>query len=320
MSTKTTLILDSSKISLFLECPQKWYFNSIKHLVPNYIQEPDSMPMKAGTYGHKLLEIYYTQRCGGASLNDAAAAVFSYNPDTDTCVCGCHKDSHKYIELLNLTECHKCKKCINFTPKQFDLSMETRIAVKNRLREYFLTYEKNDFQVLSPQHLEVGFSEKIFEDSENLFILEGRIDMLCSLQGLDCLVDHKFQLRKHALYAKSIQFRNYALVAKKLLFIINYVRLTKSPDKGTLVRELVNFTVPELLAWKQKLIEIFFRIKKAKEVGDGGGVPEQNFGACAGRFNYACNYTTLCEESQPEVAKMKEKQLYSINSNPWRPW
>jgi hypothetical protein len=318
--SKYTLVLDSSQISEFLECQQKWYFKYVKHLVPTFIESQDSLPMNAGTYGHKLLDIYYRARYARASLNDAAARAFAYNPDTDTCECGCSLDSHKFIPQLNIQECHRCTKCFNFKPKPFSLDMGTRIAVQNRVREYFFTYQSNDFQIESIDHVEVGFSEVIFEDDENLFVLEGRIDLLASLQGMQCVVDHKFQMRRHQLYPKSIQFRNYALVAKKLLFIINYIRLTKTPDGTTLVRELVNFTVPELLAWKQKLIQIFHRVKLAKQLGDLGGVPEQNFGACPGRFNYMCNFTTLCEEPQQEVARLKEQQLYKINANPWRPW
>jgi hypothetical protein len=276
--------------------------------------------MNAGTYGHKLLDIYYKERCNGESLNEAAARAFAYNPDTDTCKCGCSFSSHRLIPALNIQECHRCSRCFNFTPKPFELDLGTRAAVLNRLREYFFTYQNNDFQVETPDHVEVGFSEVIHEDTDNLFVLEGRIDLLANLQGIECVVDHKFQMRRHQLYPKSVQFRNYALVAKKLLFIVNYIRLTKSVDKDTLVRELVNFTVPELLAWKLKLIDIFHRIKRAKQLGDSGGQPEQNFGACPGRFNYSCYFTHLCEEPNKEIAGFKEQQLYRINQTPWRPW
>ena len=320
---KYTLVLDSSQISSFLECQQLWYYKYVKLYIPSYLEtesDDKSLAMNAGTYGHKLLDIYYQERSKGETLNEAAARAFSYNPDTDTCECGCSAASHKYLEAFKITECQRCKKCLQFRPKPFRLDQGTRMAVQNRLREYFFTYQNNDFKVEDPKQVEVGFSEVIYEDSDNLFVLEGRIDLLATLQGLECVVDHKFQMRKHQLYPKSVQFRNYALISKKLLFIVNYIRLAKTVDKETLSRVLVNFTGPELLAWKKKLIDIFFRIRRAKELGDSGGQPEQNFGACPGRFNYACNFTQLCEEPQEEVKLLKESQLYVINPNPWRPW
>ena len=345
--SKYTLVLDSSQISTFLECQQLWYYKYVKHLVPNYLlpqQEQSSEPMNAGTYGHKLLDIYYRARVRGFSLNDAAAVAFSYNPDVDTCVCGCTLDCHQVIEKLKVTECTKCRKCLKphlldstkfdpvsgeelektlkpaWEPKPFELSSSTRMAVQTRLTEYFYKYQHNDFVPLSEQSIEVGFSEAIYEDSENLFVLEGRIDLLATLQGLQLIVDHKFQMREHELYAKSVQFRNYALIGRANLFMVNYIHLHKAVKDSTLVRELVNFTPFEHAAWKRKLIDIYFRIKRAKELGDDGGQVEQNFGACPGRFNYACNFTQLCEEPQADVALLKEKQLYQINETPWKPW
>lgn len=317
---KFTLVLDSSQISTYLECPMLWYYQNVKHLMPSFLSVQDTSPMNAGTYGHKLLDLYYRNRFRGLNLNDAAAAAFSYNPDTDSCECGCSLDSHKLIPLLNIRECHRCKHCYNFKAKPFTLDMQTRIAVQNRLREYFYTYQSNDFSIPSQEYVEVGFSEPIFENDEDLFVLEGRIDLLPSLQGLDCIVDHKFQMRRHQLYSKSVQFRNYALVAKRKLLIINYIRLAKAASNENLVRELVNFTVPELLDWKQKLIHIFRRVKQTILDAENGIQPVQNWSACPGRFNYQCNYTQLCEEPQQAVRDLKEKQLYQINPNPWRPW
>lgn len=311
-----------------------WYYKYVLRLVPNFLrpedQEGKSEPMNAGTYGHKLLEIYYRARFRGLSLNDAAAVAFSYDPDKDTCVCGCSLDTHQVIEKLQVTECTRCHKCLKmhkdgkevFEAKPFALDQGVRAAVRNRLLEYFFKYQHNDFKPISEQSIEVGFSEPIFEDAENLFVLEGRIDMLANMDGASfpIIVDHKFQMREHELYAKSIQFRNYALIGRVNLLMVNYIRLHKAVKDTTLQRELVNFTVFEHAAWKKKLIEIYFRIKRLKELGDSGKTIDQNFSACPGRFNYACHYTQLCEEPQESVVKLKQKQLYTINEVQWRPW
>lgn len=318
---KHTLVLDSSQISSFLECKQYWNLRYQKKLILSAAAHAQSsQPMNAGTYGHKLLDLYYRNRVNNISFNESIARAFAYDPDTDTCVCGCGLESHKFLTQLNVTECQRCKKCLKFTAKPFDLDKSTRIAVMNRLREYFAVYQMNDFQPLSEQHIEVGFSEPVYEDKENLFVLEGRIDIVGKLQGLTAIIDHKFQMRKHDLYRKSIQFRNYCLIAKIPMMIINYIRLSKTVDATTLVREPVSFNAQEMLHWREKLISIFFQIKEAQLRAGADGTFEQNFSSCPGRFNYECAYTQLCEEPNKDILKLKTNQLYTINPNPWRPW
>ena len=321
--SKTTIVLDSSQIACFEECQTLQYYQNIKKLQPLAREENEAM--NAGTYGHKLLDIYYRARTRGLSLDEAAKQSFSYNPDTDTCECGCSLDSHKYLSQLNLTECHRCKSCLNFKAKPFALDSGIRMAVQNRLREYFFTYQSNDFIPLSEQHVEVGFSEPIYEDSENLFILEGRIDLIASIQGLNCIVDHKFQSQRYYLYPKTIQLKNYALIARVPMVWINYIRLTKSVDKTTLHRVPSTFTMQELGAWKQQLIGIYFKYKRVMS-GSPEGI-EHNWVACRGYSKTYdldkpkwCPYSTLCEEWNPEMRQRREEQLFSIKTIEWKPW
>jgi hypothetical protein len=317
--SKFTLVLDSSQISMYLECPQLWYNKYVLKLEPNQTQPADAM--NAGTYGHKLLDIYYRlRRRGGLSLNSIVEVCFAYDPDNDTCECGCAKDLHKVIPSINITECQRCKKCLKFRPHPFPLNQENRYTVRNRFRDYVFKYQDNDFMAHSEDSVEVGFSEPIYEDSENLFVLEGRIDLMGTIQGLSTIVDHKFQLRSHKLYKKSVQFRNYALISKTLMMFINYIRLSKKIDDTTLVRDPVVFTIPELLEWKKKLIGIYMRIKKdLLEVGPSGGL-WHNWSACPGKYNYECQFTTLCEENDPTMLEIKKNQLYTIKEETWRPW
>ena len=323
---KYTLILDSSQISTFLECPRLWYYTYQKRLIPSGLaQAPpkDKDPRDIGTYGHRILDLFYKLRFK-MSYNEAAAQALQYDPDIDTCECGCLVDEHRSIPQLNLTECQKCHKCLkqggipsSLVFKLFPLNLDSRMKVRERLKLYWAYWQNNDFQPLSARHVEVGFAEPIYEDSENLFVLEGRIDMIATLQGLNCIVDHKFQVSMHELYTKSIQFKNYALVNKSIMMIINYVRLAQNVVKDiTFKRTLINFSVPELLDWKQKLIRIFFTIKRAQETENFS----QNWSACSGKFNYACNFTPLCEEFTPQMVAIKEKQLYTIKEQIWRPW
>ena len=324
--SKYTLILDSSQISTFLECPRLWYYTYQKRLIPSGLASAapkDKDPRDIGTYGHRILDLFYKLRFK-MSYSEAAAQALQYDPDIDTCECGCLVDEHRSIPQLNLTECQKCHKCLkqggipsSLVFKPFPLNLDSRMKVRERLKLYWAYWQNNDFQPLSAKHVEVGFAEPIYEDSENLFVLEGRIDLIATLQGLPCIVDHKFQVSMHELYTKSIQFKNYALVNRSIMMIINYVRLAQNVVKDvTFKRTLINFSVPELLDWKQKLIKIFFQIKDSQLKESF----RQNWSACSGKFNYACNFTPLCEEFTPQMIAIKEKQLYTVKEQVWRPW
>src|SRR5947207_5993291 len=249
---KFTLVLDSSQLSTFLECPQMWNYQYNERLgLP--AGEPKEA-MNAGTYGHKLVEMYYLARFAVLDMNAAKEKAFAFDIDSYFCTCKHSRESH--------SEGGACKcGCEAFKAQPFELAGEMRYAVKNRLWEYFCTYLSNDFVPDSPEAVEVGFSEKLYEDSENLFVLEGRIDMKATLQGLPCIVDHKFQTRAHSLYKKSIQFKNYVYASRVPLLVINYIRLSKGVTKDTLVRELVTFNSLEMQAWKQELVQLFFKIK-----------------------------------------------------------
>jgi hypothetical protein len=324
--SKEPLILDSSKITTFLFCPQKSSYMNQGLIPSNFNLDEDQIAMNAGTYGHKLLELYYKNRARGMFMTDNINSCYAYNPDIDTCECGCPLESHYLIAALNLRECKKCTKCLNFKAKPFPLPIETRQLVLRRFNEYVLHYNMNgaqDFCPINENTIEVGFSEIIYEDNENLFILEGRIDMLATLQGLKVLVDHKFQLQTHYLYPKSVQFKNYALISKSNTLVINYVRLQQKIQPTSLYREAISFSSIELAAWKKTLIDIFWKVKESRN----SGAPEKNWASCSGygktfdkdKPKY-CWYDTLCNESDAAVLARKKSQLFKIQEKEWRPW
>src|SRR6266849_3173307 len=124
--SKFTLVLDSSQITSYLECPMMWNLYQQKRLIPAGIPT-ESEAMNAGTYGHKLLDIYYRLAGTNLTLNEKLDRMFSYDPDNDICECGCNKEHHKRIEILDLVECQLCKNCLGgFKPKPFSLPQEAR--------------------------------------------------------------------------------------------------------------------------------------------------------------------------------------------------
>lgn len=328
---KFTLVQDSSSISLFELCPQKWYNLYIKGLEPATLVPDESM--NAGTYGHKLLDIYYRLKFRGLALNDIVEACLNYDPDVEECECGCSKEYHCPILQLNIEECRRCRKCMHFRPHVLELQPAARKKIQKRFREYVLYYQRvDDIIPLSEQAVEIGFSEPIYEDRENHFVLEGRIDVIGKIQGLDCFMDHKFQSKTYWLYNKSIQFKNYALISRVPMAVINYVRLTeKVVQNETLTREFITFNTVELNTWHKRLVKIFFEMKHVLQNADnrrnGLGEAPRNWGACQGeRLTFDkdkpayCWYTKLCEEVDPKIAHRKEESLFKVRAVQWRPW
>jgi hypothetical protein len=298
-------------------------------MLPCRFEEDENM--SAGTYGHRLLDIYYRARYRHMPFKDSIELVYSYNPDKDMCECGCSLDLHNKLEALGIEECTRCKRCMAFRPKPFPLNTKDRQKIQKRFNEYAVKYAKDDFMPLSENHVEVGFSNIIYEDSENQFILEGRIDLIAKWQQLEAVfVDHKFQAKTYYLYPKTIQFKNYALATGITTGVINYIRTAEKSKEGLLLdREILNFNQIELAAWQKRVVQIFFRVKKALQSSQNNGKNEieHNWNACNGmRLTYDknkpqfCWYTPLCETVDQQVLESREKTLYKINENPWRPW
>jgi hypothetical protein len=304
-----TLILDSSQISQWSECPTAW---SNRGLIQINKKDPDetfrpSDAIAAGSLGHKYLELYYTEL---ALSNDSAAAArlaLDFNPD----------------------EADK-------TEKQFPLDVQLRARVKQRIVDYFMMYGPNrdykpsfkkkasieirkglphDVLVKDPL-IEKGFSYKLYEDYHYLFVLEGRIDFIGEAQdGTLLWMDHKFQFREHELYHKSIQFRNYSLVTGLNLAVVNYIRLHDKVQPRTFIRQPLSFSSLEMKYWKEELIEIYKKIAKQVALGNF----PQNRNSCAGAWGKPCQYTPLCEEYNPTIRAAIQKRDFTQRKT-WKPW
>src|SRR5215469_7040780 len=171
---KFTIILDSSQIALFLNCPRKWYYLYHKKLIPkDFVDTSENKFMRMGTLVHRFLDIYYRGRVNGESMNNAMDQALAYNPDDDICKCGCAKIKHNKIEGLGLELCQQCKKCVHFDPVPYALDGNDRQTVLNTFRNYCYHYRGDDMMADSTNDIEKGFSIPLYEDEVNLFILEG---------------------------------------------------------------------------------------------------------------------------------------------------
>lgn len=319
---KQTIILDSSQLATFDECPQLWGY-SYKDSISKVDAAPnDAMVM--GTYGHRLLDIYY-KNGGSDNMVKAIEAALKFDPDDETCLCTHLKIEHTPYDGQSYENsrlvCNKCRcghespKDIGFFGKPFPLSKDQRKLVQDRFTIHCYTYSQNDFKPKSKDHVEVGFSNKLYEDDNVLYILEGRIDCIGTQGGQEAILDHKFQMRRRDLYKGSIQARNYTLVTGCPLFIFNYIRLTAKIDKDTLSRQVSVFSHAEIEWWRGKLIKMFDEVALAER----SSILTNRWSACSGKYGYECQYTQLCTEPNTAVKLIKTEQLYH-KKEVWRPW
>lgn len=327
MTNKFILTLDSTQLTNYLTCGEMWNLGDRLQLekVGRGLEQVDSVLLQ-GTYGHKILDIYYTHRAHGLnlvlSLNRALAEVDAAI-DNEVCECG-HKGEDHIHEALNLMcNIDKCP-CLKFESKPLALNSELRRFVKDRVRLYAYNYESSDFVPTAPESVEVGFSHNLFEDSERLYVLEGKMDMIGTLQGLPVIADHKFQASAHMLYPKSIQARNYAMAGRTNMFLYNYIRLTQKVDESTFKRQISSFTHLEHEQWKVELIHIYNRIYNTIVLN--GGIFDKNFSQCKGYSKSYdgkprwCKFVDICEEVNPNLREMKQNQFYEIKKVKWQPW
>lgn len=299
MSNRLILTLDSSQIETFLDCDRKWKYSYDESITLNNTVSDDMM---MGTYGHKMLEIYYHEKALGTSMVDAAEMALAFPLD------------------------------------DFPLTMKNVLKVRKAFNDYTMIYGGNDVTVLMGKPIpsiqfntdgsykeqgydlnplvEKGFSYPLLDTPDYLFCLEGRIDLLCNLNGQDAYMDHKFQQKEKSLYKKSIQFKNYALVTGVRLGIINYIRFHQTLAPNTLERQLISFSPMEREWWRKELIKTFIEISHDMKMGEF----RQRWNSCKGYGGkYICPFTKLCEERNDDVRENIKSQFYRIKEK-WTPW
>lgn len=298
---RQTLVLDSTQISDYLTCPQMWHYLNVEQIVSSQqINESISM----GSYGHKLLEIYYKNLLE-VPANIAASRALEFDPLTSAEF----KNSGLSQEKIRAVQDR-----FNFYWMRYSIA---DFEVAYRAKKSLVFSDKNNFKesYISEPLVEQGFSYKLLDTKEYLFVLEGRIDLIAKIKDQPMFVDHKWQLRMHNLYPKAIQFRNYSLATGLYIGLINYIRLHQNIQKDTFVRQPISFSPQDIYEWKQELIEIFIQINKDMKADK----VFKNRSACPGKYGYHCQFVKLCEEYNPQVIEsIKSSQYYPKQE--WKPW
>lgn len=282
--SKPTLVVDSTQITQFLTCPQSWVLGFVEGIEKNDL--PPARMRDMGTFGHLLLERYYKFR-----TNEILSR-------------------HAYEHTLDIMQ-----------PEDWKLlKEEDKNLVCKRFEEYLQVYSiKGDIRPVDLDSVEIGFTETIYEDDTILLVLEGKIDVIARREDGQYIVDHKFQGARNNLYKKSVQFRNYTMVADLGMLAINYIRLTKNIDQFTFERQFCLFSPLERAWWKKEITGIMRSMLFIRESLESTQEIPKNYSSCQGKFGSHCQYTNICEHTDQTLIKNIKTFEYKPKEI-WRPW
>lgn len=197
-----------------------------------------------------------------------------------------------------------------------EVSSEERALITKRFLEYFNYWQVEDskYELVA---CEKGFSKTIYEDSNVLFVYEGRIDALFYHNREQVYVWRDYKTHSgQKLYKHTNQFYGYtwALTEYGCRGEIDYIGKNKTfnpnePSK-TFEREIVKFHQSQVDRWVVRAIDTFYDIYRDTRY-------HERMSACQGKYG-VCSFHTLCERD-PSI----HESLIQINykeKEKWSAW
>jgi hypothetical protein len=152
-----------------------------------------------------------------------------------------------------------------------------------------------------PLAVEKGFSKVLYEDDENLFVYEGRPDLIAlDGTGKRLAVDHKTRGTSHNIYEHNNQVFGYLWAGQATTFVYNYLTLTKVPKFD---RAPFEFTAAQIESWVANTIGWYRQMKR--------DIQSQDFLKsfnCQGKYG-VCDFALVCEQPKENV------KLHILQSN-----
>jgi len=299
---KQIITLDSSQIVAFRKCPRYWFYSYKQNLRSPYAKQRAA---DMGTLAHLLLQMYYTMRVSQPTVDklkhsEMAVAMFKKLWDSESRV-------------------------------KYKFTVEEITFLTTRFTQYVFQYYNNDFTPAKTKSglpgVEIGFSKILYEDTSIIFVVEGRLDFLGYMSGINLWGDHKTQAQSRVLYQYRPQFLTYSWATGFDYALINYFGMQKEFSQKTFHHQIIHFPKWRIDAWKEEMHSIFWQIKKMletvsimdynKPVDDA--FPMQTT-SCGGSMDYfPCVFSRICE-TQDQETKEAIKKNYFYQREKWQPW
>lgn len=192
------------------------------------------------------------------------------------------------------------------------ISQQDAVTLLRTMHQY-AEYYKDETWV--PIGAERGFSQVLYEDSEVLFVYEGRPDLIVLESAAEnaaiIVSDHKTQGQKKDYYEFTDQPQSYiwAYGAKK--FVYNYINFGSKSEPFRRVPHI--FTQAQIDAWQANAIEQCFELKTA--------IQKKSFGLkwnCEDKFGI-CDFHRICEQPKDSVKLFTIKSMFD-QRKPRRSW
>ena len=191
--------------------------------------------------------------------------------------------------------------------KETGMSQDDAYTLVGTLIAYRNEYKNETW---TPVAVQAGFSKTLFEDTTNLFVYEGAIDLIAYVPAVLAPVDHKTEAAKRPIYEYNNQALGYSWALDASTFVYNYLTLTKKPGFH---RAVHTFTPLKIQDWISDTIEWCFRIKHS--IQNTSFLKSRR---CDGKYG-KCEFTKICEQPKTELKQ------YIIGANykrrrPYRSW
>ena len=213
---------------------------------------------------------------------------------------------HRKVKGLNLPAFNALRILDRFSKLEGVKESDAR-KYTNILLEYPKTYANDNWKPLAT---EKGFSKILHEDDDNLFIYEGRIDLIVSSDNKLFPVDHKTQSLQYSIYGFNNQAMGYSWALGTNYFVYNYIKLATSDNFR---REIISFSDIQIEQWRQDTIKTAFRMKNSI-VNDDFNRSWQ----CEHKFG-KCQYIHICEQPKPEIKNWVINSQFK-KGKPYRSW
>lgn len=270
-NNKFTLILNSHSLTSFQECEERYKYSALIGIEPLMQKKY----FEKGTIVAEWAQLYYYNKIKPRTSFERALV----NPMTWT----------------------------TRIAKRLGCSSKEAFEV---FRGCFLYREHWKNETWVPLAVERGFSKVLYEDEQNLFVYEGRPDLVClDNRGSKTLVvsDLKTQAQQYSYYQCNNQAFGYLWNFSGANFVYNYIKFTNTPEFR---REVFQYSQTQLEAWVSDTTEWFFRVKHSLQ--SNHFLKSLN---CQSRWGL-CDFHHICEQPRDDMklavirSRYKTRKLY----------
>lgn len=139
--------------------------------------------------------------------------------------------------------------------KHLGMTIQESMTFAGVMWDYHKTYQNETWR---PIAVEKGFSKLLYEDNENIFVYEGKPDLIVEIGNDTVGIDHKHQSKAYTIFEFNNQAMGYCWSLGLSYFVYNYIKFTK---EDIFRRCTYKFTSAQLAQWQSDTVEWFFRAK-----------------------------------------------------------